>query len=475
MSQNSKKKTQQNREPQEILATRIYFIVLFVWGICFSFLIPTWQTPDEFSHLQVMGEAVGCPDLAATLMEDLPLSQGEIRGNVGQKVEMELYKVALTKKPAYTVAECLPKQIRSYVLTHLPAMIGIYLGIFLHFPTYWVLTLGELFAFFFAFAICYVAIRILPDKKEVMMLLIAFPMTMQQMTTISYDSVLLPLCFLFVAYMIYLRKAVRQIRGRELLLALVLLALIAKIKIPYVFLGGLVFILPLDKIKITIGKKEIREADIKKLFLPTVILGTFFVIAVGIIFRENVWLRIIYGMVAEWKRSIYILLQTMHVFGGYLLTSSVGQFGWLEVAVPTLFVIFSYGLLFLFAFVKDFVPLNSPAKPYGMKVKQRICLLVTFAVLFLFIILSMVNHTITMTMYGEENIDGAYNVREALYLISFVGGLQGRYFIPFLGLPFLALPEKIEKRDWMTFIVSFYSLFAFVLTTIVLLRRYWLG
>ena len=91
------------------------------------------------------------------------------------------------------------------VIKHLPATIGIYIGIIFGLPAFWVLQLGELFALLFYSYICYKALQIMPIKKNMMAWFMIFPMALQQAASINYDAVLIPLCYLFISYMLYLK------------------------------------------------------------------------------------------------------------------------------------------------------------------------------------------------------------------------------------------------------------------------------
>ena len=87
----------------------------------------------------------------------------------------------------------------------------------------------------------------------------------------------------------------------------------------------------------------------------------------------------------------------------------------------------------------------------------------------------MVNHTIMVTLFGSEQSKELYNIREALYQIPYIGGLQGRYFLPFLPLLFLPLPtiKEVKKHVIMIgIIVGEVCIMGY--TIFLLLNRYWI-
>lgn len=454
----------------EKLTMRIALLLLLLWGVSLTLLIPAWQTPDEYTHLTLIGNSWKNGEMADHLMQDMSLDQSRIMGNYDEKVNLTLWQESMTKEPAYSRDDCLPKGVSLSALKHLTASLGLFTGVLLRLPTFWVLELGELFALTAAVGMFALALHLLPRKKEVLLMFMAFPMTMQQVASINYDSMLLPLCFLFVAYLFHLRMEKERLGWREAMIALLLIGWITYIKLPYVFLGLLVLILPREKIHLKLGTWEINGETIRRWRIPAGIVLLLLLCAGVYLMRGNRWIQLVWAMACEWKRSLFLFRATAQTWGEYLLVSSVGQFGWLEAAVPMGFVIASY-VLVLFLAVTD----EKSEQPYALKAKNRVVIWIISAVLGIFICMSMVNHTIMIFLFGSEHAPDTYAAREALYQIPYIGGLQGRYFLPFLSLPFLALPEirkKISGRQWL---VVGYIVVAAILTGVVLVKRYWLG
>lgn len=183
---------------------RIAFMI-FVLGIIMSFMMPTWQTPDEYTHLWMIGDSWGIPGFADKIEDSIGMDRTRIPRNYEEKVDLDEQKDALTSKNTYTRKEMLPRQISLFCIKHFPAAIGLFVGILLGVPAYWSMQLSEFFCLLFYTLICYKALKLMPVKKEVLAIVMLFPMSIQQATGIGYDSVLIPLCFLFVAYIFYLK------------------------------------------------------------------------------------------------------------------------------------------------------------------------------------------------------------------------------------------------------------------------------
>lgn len=450
---------------------KIWAVMMFSWGLIMLFLVPTWQTPDEYTHLELIGNSINNNQFAENLKESVGIESGKVIFNPAEKIDRHEQQEALTKQPEYTRTEMMPHGVTLSALKHLPAMAGMFIAIVFGLPAYWVLQLGEIFALLFYTFLCYEALKILPIKKGLMSMIMLMPMALQQAGSIGYDAVVIPLCFFFICYILNLKFEKKEITLKDLLLILVCLGIITFIKIPYVFLGGLILLLPLEKIHIKIGKYEINKELIKKWRVPLISICFILVVIASYIFRDNRWIQIIYGVTVEWRRTLYLFWATFETWAEYLFTASVGNFGWLDTPVAFGYAVIVYAILILFSFAN-----GDNGTKCKLKSKDMIIIWGTGLILVIFTMLSMVNHTIMMNLYGAENIDATYNIRTALYQIPYIGGLQGRYFLPFIALFFLPIPQVkvVNKRKEALFIIMF-EFVSIIYIVWLLLNRFWIG
>lgn len=445
-------------------------IFIFVMGLIFSVMIPTWQIPDEMAHIEMIGNAIGVENIGEIFEEEIPLVRGRIEFQYNEKVDLEEQKEALVQTVTYKRGELLPKKISFSVIKHLPATIGIELGILLGVPVYWVLMLGELFALLFYTIMCYMALSIMPIKKEVLEYVMLFPMALQQAGSLSYDAVLLPLCFVFVAYVFYLKYGKESVGLKEALLLLITLFLIAYIKVPYVFIGLLIFLIPLKKINIDLHVLVIDSRFIKKAGIPVCIL-IMLLGGIGIyFFQDNLWVQVVYGFVAEWRRSLWLFYSTGVTLGKSTMISTVGNFGWLDTPMNIYVVYAIFLFLVLISLARD-----EKTDKLILKKSDVLIILFAFGMLCVFTAMSMSHHTIMTIMFGSEAAPATYKIREALYEIPFIGGLQGRYFLPCVPLLFLIFPPKITmKRKWRHLCFWIVEIAMYSYSIWLLLDRYWL-
>lgn len=449
---------------------RKFYIVAMVIGILMSWMIAVWMIPDEDNHFELIEKAIKNPMFMDNIEESLGMDRGRVEWDETQAVDWKQFTSALVKKPDYTVKEMLPGGFSLSVLKYLPCVAGMELGILLHLPTLWVVQLGEFFSLMLYVFICAQALKVCPFKKGIMAIFMLAPMMMQGAGSISHDAIVVPLVFWVISYVFYLRYEKETIELRDMVKLLVTWLVITYVKVPYTFILLLGLMLPLRKFHVCIGRWEINEGFIKKIRWPFFI--TMLVVGgMGIyLFRSNVWIQVIYGVVVEFPRTLYLLAKTAQNFTGHLIVSSVGNFGWLNAPVVPVFGILFYVVLGAIAVV------GTDGSAKKMTKWDRSVVWITFLTLTLMILFSMINHTITTILFGSESSEFQYNIREALYQISFIGGLQGRYFMPFLALFFMQF-GSLEKLDQKTtkIVITVFGLITYVYVGYVLLNRFWIA
>ena len=152
------------------------------------------------------------------------------------------------------------------------------------------------------------------------------------------------------------------------------------------------------------------------------------------------------------------------------MISTVGNLGWLDSPMSFSSVLLVYVCLFIFALKRDDVDKHRKLKKWDVFI-----LLGTMLLLCIFVTLSMVNHTIMVTLFGSEYVEGTYEIREAMYQIPYIGGVQGRYYLPFISLLFLAVPQKLyagEKVVRTAFVILEAGIYIYIMC--LLIQRYWI-
>ena len=227
--------------------------------------------------------------------------------------------------------------------------------------------------------------------------------------------------------------------------------------------------MPLEKIHINLGFCKINAQIIKSVMVP-ISIGAILLVFVGVYIFRKVWfVQIIYGFVIEWKRAIYLLYATGRTWGEFLFVSTVGNLGWLDTPICLGVAIIVFLIVIMFATVY-----NANDEKH-IKLKDALIIEGTAIILCLFITIALTNHTIMVTLYGSEFAEETYEIKEALYQIPYIGGLQGRYYLPICSLFFLPIPPStfMESKK-QNLILKVMGLTLYVYIIYILIKRYWL-
>lgn len=444
--------------------------LIIIFGIIMSFLVPTWQTPDEFTHIWMIGDSLRIRNFDKKIEESIALDRERVEFNYDEKIDINDQIASFTARPTYSREEMLPQGVSITLIKHFSATLGILLGILIGIPTYWVLQLGELFALLFYAIVCYYALKLMPIKKEVLAVVMLFPMALQQAASLNYDAVLIPLCFFFVAYIFHLRYSNDRVGIRQIIFALCLGGVITYIKFPYILFFILVFIIPLEKIEICFGNKILGGELLKKIRFPFLIIFGIVGFFVIYLMRHNKWIQIVYGFIIEWRRGLYLFLQTGKTWGEFLVISTVGNFGWLDTPMLLGAVISVIVFLITVSLIR-----NTDQKQYYLRKWDIFIIIVTIIAMIVFTTLSLVDHTIKVTLFGSEGSPNIYNIREAVYQIPYIGGLQGRYYLPFVCLFFLPYPRVIQvKKEIVNALFIVLEIILYIYVAWMLVNRYWI-
>jgi len=449
---------------------RIFFIVAMLIGIAMSFIISPWQIPDEQTHLYYIGGAIKCEEYDLRIEQSLGMDKRRVEWIPTEKTDWDQFVHALTKQPDYEVSEMLPKGFSPYAIRYLPAIIGMELAVVFQLPTLWVLQFGELFALLFYVFVCSAALKLCPIKKPIMAIFMLAPMMMQGAGSLSYDAVAVPLLYWIICYVLHLRFEKEDITLKDMILLILPWIWMSYIKVPYALVVLLGLMLPIRKFHVRLGKIEVNEALIRKYRWIALAVVIVLIGIVLYLLRENMFIQVLYGVVTEPGRIVYLLGYTLLTFYKHLLQSSVGNFGWLNAAVYVEFAVVFYIIIFaITALGKD----NSKKT---MTKWDRGVIWTTFLAMTLITVFSMIHHTVCNTYFWGDVANATYDIREYLYKIPYIGGLQGRYFTPFISLFFVGFgsTEKMSKKV-TTIVVGVFLILTYIYVFDILLNRFWIG
>lgn len=299
------------------------------------------------------------------------------------------------------------------------------------------LILGRLFALFAYLAAGYFALKYMPFAKMPMAVLMLGPTAIQEAASFSYDSMLNTCSFLFVAYTLFLAYRKKKVSWKDWIVLFVSIIILAPVKIIYLLLGFLILLIPGFKI----SKRKIWSYLLKAaLILSSVLVSLFSRATTTSAMAEDTMMvngQIVEGYTikmlitdplhtaALWMntlkdRSVYYLKQ---IFGGYEAYSKV-EISWL--------VITGFFILVVLALI--------------VREKEKI---IDFKGRLLGIFISIGIFCGTLLAFNLAK-DCTNLTSDCVY------GVQGRYFLPFLPLLFIAVQNRaiVLKKSIKGFVIT---------------------
>lgn len=450
------------------------FVLLAVlFGVTYSVIIPVGQVPDEYTHLRMMEEEFGAEGYAAFVEE--AFYQGmdlyALQRAPDKKIDKEAYKEAAKIR----FGRSLDLQLTSFhpsvtAIRHLPAGIGFYLGVALHLPVLWCLYLAEWAAIIFYAAMGWHALRYMPVCKELLCMSMLLPMCVQQYASFNYDAVLFPVCFLLIAYILHLRFEKEKVTWFDVAAVLIMMGCLAIIKIPYVVIGAMVLIIPLDKMDLPIGKKIKVQVIVKRYRIPLLLLllgGGF----AGIyVLRNSANIKIFAAAFLEFPRTCVLFINTLKEWTPLYIRSFFGGFGWLDcfISAKYMAVIAAMLLLMLCTGQAD----TEKKQGCTLKLYERAVILLSMLAVVMLIFIAMISWSVTLA-----ELDAGVNLavyRTYLYKITQMLGVQGRYFLPVAIMALLPFaPKRKVAKEQACLAECVYYTVTYLYTADVLVMRYW--
>ena len=439
-----------------------YFIFLSLFlGIIFSILIPLYQVPDEEVHINAMYSHLGINIDFSEETNSYGDTERIIR-NYNEKVDVKNYfdlkdKIDIIKKT---------KKIDIHLIRYMPQMIGMIIGELINLPIIFSITLAEILAVVFYTLIGGLTLKLIPIKKEIMMLIMLLPIGIQQMGSFSYDMMLNSLSFLFIAYIFNLRFKKNAINNYDLIKLLLILLTISLIKIPYILLGLLIFIIPLKKIQLICSiinnkkKKKILVLSLLLLMLMSLLLV-----------NKISYIKVLVSFIINPIDSIMLLFRTLKEHLAFYAISIMGYFGWHDTPVSVLFGVFIIVGIFIINFLS-----KSKYENNKLSKKENIYIFSLGIFLSLIIIISLFDWTLNYNGIDTSEFtisDFSYHIKNTYDIL----GVQGRYFLPIIPLliiPIDLIKQTKNKNQVLKITQIVYYIIIFIYMFVIILNRYWL-
>ena len=458
----------------------IFLIIGLIYGLGFLLITPPLLVVDNegahFDKALSLSEGNVIPEIfdhhagyfIPESVYNLTIKFYSIR-NLHEKINLEdifilLYQPLNNYNKVFTdidSAEGIPVTAVSItaIITYSPipyfaSALAITIGKILNFSPLILMYIGRLANFFVWIFFIYMAIRITPVHKWVLLMLSLMPMAIFQGASLSADSFTMALSFLVIAIFFKfsfddIKKEINIIDIGFLFLLMLLLALS---KQTYLFLILLFFLIPVNKF-----------GSMKKMFL---IFSLLFISSFGLSIIWNMGVNRFYMPgypgVSILGQTSFILSNPLNFLGTLLNTfftwdylssiirTFVGNFGWDPVILPSWLIVFYLSMLTLTSLLdKTKIVINF---------KQRIITFLTLLIIFVLICISMY---ITATPVAQ----------------NVIRAIDGRYFIPIAPLFFLLFYNnkiKFDIKNGFNLIIICSIIFSLTITIYLFIKKFYI-
>ena len=432
----------------------VYLAVALTFGMVFILCFPPYTAPDEEKHIATtyahvnsfLGESPITDENEEVIFRETDAEVGTSSAINRQRFD-QLY-------PAFAYSDKGMDRTESYgtivdvpFFIYLPQILGVLLGMLLKLSGFWTMYLGKFFAMLFFSGCTFLAIRIIPWGKMVLFTIALLPMTLELATSYSYDSVIIALCMLFISYVMFLIYKKERVTWKDVCFLAAIICIIAPCKMFYFLIAGMLFLIPKEKY----GSKKLYwgiNGGILILGILTLVIYKFQFLAshVGTVstnaFDKTSVNYSISSILGNIPNSILVLFNTMLNLGEFYYQTMIGAaLGWFQVCLPAHIITGFAILLFSAAFIAQ--------------EKEATTLFPT--------------SRFRLTMWGFSLLM-FLGVLAALWIgwtpvtYSHIEGVQGRYFLPFLPMVFLAFKNRVvvfRKNIDMWIVIGLFILLIF--------------
>lgn len=416
----------------------IFLMLAIPIGILYSMFLAPFRIADDPAHIiknidLSQGHLITRKDSDNIAIVDVPKNFNDEIYSPSQKLKSfnkliqnntnytDLYRA----NPSYTYTVI--NMPTNYIVSSLGLKIGIFFNLNLYISVY----IAKLFNLIFFWIIGYIMMKIFPFKKIFLLVYLFNPMIIQAMSSIGADCFTNLICLLWISYILYLKFDKKKLESKDIFYLFILMIMLATAKFIYFPL-----ILLLLLIRNLIDNKKVRNIILLSVFLSLLVVGIGIYIGLGykcdfatIVSKNNIDTvgQLKNVLTKPWNFIIAFINSIYKRQGNYFsefFGSALGSYHIKLMFIPYVLYI---GLFFITMFMDH--------KDYFNKVSKYLISFITFI--------------LVMCVFGVEYLTWN-NVGS-----HFITGVQGRYFLPFMLLPFILLSTdkiKVKFKDNTRFV-----------------------
>ena len=411
---------------KKIKLEKLFLLCITFFGVIYMFLLPPMSSPDETRHY------ISSYKMSNTLLfkaavnndGDVVIRAEDAAAELGTIPDLSSYSyitehLLSTNSSTLSSADGTPPVDMSPIV-YIPQTLGIMVARLLNLGYVPLLFFGRLFNLMAYAALVYYAIKMIPFGKMILFSISLLPMTLELISSYSYDTLTMALSFFYVAYCVYLANVQTTITKKDIAILMATAVILAPFKLVYVLLAFTCLIIPREKFG---SKKRYFQATGAICIAAVVSLVIFNLknltsavvnVKGGVLWNGKPSLTVS-DLLSNPPHALNLFFRTFKDKSDFYLTSMLGnKLGWLEIAVP-LVIISGFAVILLLSSLR----LETEK---GLTKGQKLWSLAVIIGIIMLIILSMV---------GATPIN--YHTIE---------GVQGRYFLPILPLVLLLISNS---------------------------------
>jgi len=450
----------------------VFILFGLIFGVLVILITPPFQVPDEHNHffraLQISQGDLIPPIKGQVMGAFIPVNAiitgGELASylafNPQSKQSFEKLAYFLKLSPLPEQKQFVKNNIVYSPLPYLPQVLGISIGKTFHLSWLKTMYLGRLNALIVWLSCVYIAIRLIPISKWLLCLLALSPMAIFQAASLSADSLIIAVCFLFISILLKIALA-KKINSSQLWVLLILLfnlAIFISLSKPnYAVIIFLFLLIPVNKL----GSNKYGWFFLLMLLSSISTIATWSYLTRDIYATVHSWRHLPLGQIISSSEQfkfvlshplqyLEVLINTTKLQGLNLIETFIGKLGWLDTSLPHWLLLLHGIMLIVYALID-----SKPDITFLSAQKVIIALVWLGAAVLIY----------TSIYFSWTPVSN-----------KVVEGVQGRYFIPIGILLFLLFYNNYFQIKQKTLLLVTIGYIPLLLTTMlaVLINRYYI-
>lgn len=411
-------------EKKNIKLEKLYLVLVIPIGILYCIANPLGKIPDEDQHARK----------SMAISKGIFFAHMDENGNPVDKLNTKVKELVTRSTTSYEEAINrinmletdeeidLVYSMATYApICHLPQAFGMFITRILGGGVSVQCYTARLINMFVAIFFIYEAIKLIPFKKNIVFFLALLPLTISEFASMSSDALTISSCIFYISYILYLKYDENKniINKKDIIVLIISSIIVSLLKIVYVPLCLLLFILPKEKFDSAKNKNIIVIST----FISAIVLNIIWLIYASRFLTEvnpgvNAVEQVKY-ILTHPISYILILFRTIHVYFQIFIFSLCGEgLGDYNVQASVFFIISSLIVFAILFLAND----NKDKRSFDVRTKI-VCSLI-------FIIVVLLIYTSLYVAWTK--------LKSPIIL-----GIQARYFLPILLLTAIVLDNKL--------------------------------